>query len=684
LGTFLERVRHGKVQQPRHRAFDPAVWRSAYETLRTDDADDELFKAGLWFHARLPVLWDRVTRSVNGLSRPMLLRFLCGAATLESLVSERELLNAARRRDAARPFAHSLFQQKIAVARGTEVTADQIFSCIGDAFSLGLDYVLRAVPETGSDRAAERSERTSMSMRELLLLFQIIEMLEHLWARCLYLHLRLEPGEMQAVFRYQDSAIPAAVAIADHQSRSREITSALAMRELWRAGGAPPHRIKPIDRFELKGGRLRFSLWLPRPGKDEIPSGVLARHGIETSHIEDFLDVELPNQPGLTLNHLLDAFEALHSLAIKLRSKLAARLRKNEEAGRTGTLRTVLDMAPEILAEDLVRLVAKAAGMDRIRARNAIAFLTYEGKARDGVWAKPLIAVRNGFVVLALDAIHRPNAERMLDHWLIDGGLSASERGPRFEAYARRSLAAAAMSNPRLAQSFRVCPRPAVIGPKGQSRDIDLLMRLGSTVFIGELKCKVFPVTPKDLRWHLDEIERAAGQAKLRAELARDALPELAAKLEFRGSSGDLEVVPFVMINSEVGIGRAVGGVPVIDLNSLLNYLRDGALGMASDDDGRSRVLVDYYRTAAEAERNMRLYLEETPSVSLRRQYLREAVYRNADPVIGGLDIVEFGVRVEVPETEDGPLRAAREIKEGWHRRVATTCFSRRMAEDGR
>jgi hypothetical protein len=40
------------------------------------------------------------------------------------------------------------------------------------------------------------------------------------------------------------------------------------------------------------------------------------------------------------------------------------------------------------------------------------------------------------------------------------------------------------------------------IGPKGQSRDVDLLLRLGSTVFIGELKCKVFPATPKDLRWH--------------------------------------------------------------------------------------------------------------------------------------------------------------------------------------
>jgi hypothetical protein len=65
------------------------------------------------------------------------------------------------------------------------------------------------------------------------------------------------------------------------------------------------------------------------------------------------------------------------------------------------------------------------------------------------------------------------------------------------------------------------------IGPKGQSRDVDLLLRLGSTVFIGELKCKVFPATPKDLRWHFEAIEQAAAQARLRAELARAALGEV-------------------------------------------------------------------------------------------------------------------------------------------------------------
>lgn len=71
----------------------------------------------------------------------------------------------------------------------------------------------------------------------------------------------------------------------------------------------------------------------------------------------------------------------------------------------------------------------------------------------------------------------------------------------------------------------------------------------------------------------------------------------------------------------------------------------------------------------------MRLYLEETPSVSLRRQYLCEAICRNADPVIEGLDIVEYGVRVEVLENEDGPFRVARKIKEGWHRQVNAARF---------
>jgi hypothetical protein len=671
LGKFLDQVRRGKVRQPRHQAFDPAAWRSAFETLRSDTTDDGMFEAGLWFHARLPALWDRVKRAAAGLPRPMLLQALCGAANLESVVVERELLEEAKQHGAVPRFAHSLFQQKIVLASGTEVTGDQVFSSIGDALSLGLNFVFRNVAEGGAADAIVRSEATGLPIRELLRNFQIIEIFENDWSRCLYLDMQLTQEETAAVFRYRDKNIPVAVAVADHQSRSREINSAMALREFWRARVTPSRRIKSVDRFELKGGKLRFSLWLPRPGKNEVPLGLLTRHGIETSHIEDLLNVALPNYVELTLNNLLDAFEVLHSLAAKLRSKLTVRLRENEEAGQAATLRTLLDMAPQIRFDDLARLVAKAADMDLTRARSVIRFLTHEGKARDGVWAKPLIGVRDGFVVLALDPIHRPNSERMLDHWLLDGGLSGSERGVRFELHARRSLAAAAAANARLAGSSRVYPRSAEIGPKGQSRDIDLLMRLGSTVFVGELKCKIFPVTPKDLRWHFDEIQRAAGQAKLRAKLATEALPGLAAMLEFSGSPDELRVVPFVLINSEVGIGREVEGIPVIDLVSLRNFFDSGALGMAGDADGRPRVRVSYYRNATEAQRNLPVYFEEPPAVSLRREHICEAAYRNTDPVVDGLEIVEYGLRVEIPESEEGSLQAAEDVKHSWNRRIA-------------
>jgi hypothetical protein len=670
LGNFLEQVRRGQVEQPRHQAFDPMAWRSAFEMLRSDTVDDELFAAGRWFHARLPALWDQVGGAVAGLPRSLLLQALCGASNLEGVLAERELMEGAKLRATNPPFAHSLFQQKIALALGTEVTADQVFSSVGDALSLGLKHVFRKVPPDRVGDVGTRREDAGLPIRELLRNFQIIDMLEDDWSRCLYLDQQLNREPNRAVFRYRDGALAGAVAVADHQSRSREINEGMQIRELWRAGIAPTRRIKSVDQLELKRGRLRFSLRLPRPGRDEVPSGLLTRHGIETSHIEDLLDVALPNEPGLTLNHLLDAFEALHSLGARLRPKLGDRLRANEEAGRGVTLGNILDMAPQVQVDDLVRLVTKATGMDLRRARRAITFLTYEGKARDGVWAKPLIAVRDRFVALALDAVHRPNAERMLDHWLLDGGLSASERGMRFESYARRSLAASAAGNERLAGSFNVFPRSVQIGPKGQSRDVDLLLRLGSTVFIGELKCKISPATPKDLRWHFEAIEQAAGQARLRAKLAGAALGELAAMLEFRGPPYALRVVPFVLINGEVGIGRAVDGIPVVDLVSLHNYFYDGALGMAGDADGQSHVRVSYYRNAAEAEQNLPVYLEETPAVSLRRVHLRAVVYRNADPVFEGLEIAEYGMRVEIPESEEGSLQAAKDVKASWNRRI--------------
>ena len=141
--------------------------------------------------------------------------------------------------------------------------------------------------------------------------------------------------------------------------------------------------------------------------------------------------------------------------------------------------------------------------------------------------------------------------------------------------------------------------------------------------------------------------------------------------LEFRDPADALRVVPFVLINDEVGIGRAVGGVPVVDLASLRNYFSDGALGMAGDADGHPCVRVAYYWNAAEAEQNLPVYLEETPAVSLRRVHLLEAVYRNADPVFEGLEIVDYGVKVEIPESEEGLLQAAKTVKASWNRRIS-------------
>jgi len=46
--------------------------------------------------------------------------------------------------------------------------------------------------------------------------------------------------------------------------------------------------------------------------------------------------------------------------------------------------------------------------------------------------------------------------------------------------------------------------------------------------------------------------------------------------------------------------------------------------------------------------------------------HLLEAVYRNADPVFEGLEIVDYGVKVEIPESEEGLLQAAKTCRADW------------------
>lgn len=542
---------------------------------------------------------------------------------------------------------------------------------IGDALSLASNFVFARAgrpPQTTGGLL----DTDGRQIREILAIFSYIAMFENRWADLLYLQAIVAIEPTRAIFRPSDLEKATAWAVADHQTQMRGLYDACTLMELWKRGNGPGRLLKTVRDFELKKGRLRFSLQTPRPGRDRPPAGLITRHAIETAYVEDIIETELPNCPGATLNDILDAYEVLSSLGDVANSKAKTILAHREQTGAGAQLRTILAMAPKIRSSDLTELLEQAAGMERAKASAIIQFMTYRGRARDGVWAKPLVLLNDdGLVALVLETVLRPNHERLFDHWLIDGGIRPAERGTQFESHVRRVLADAVANNEILRRDAMVHREPANIGEP--SRDADLLIRIRSTVFIGEVKCKAAPATPKDMHWHVREINRATDQVIERARAADTDRAKVASYTNFQGDPSHLRLVPFVLLNSPHGTGIEIKGVPVTDLLTLRGYLKDPIFHLGATTDGTERgARIEFYASAAQAEQRLPIYFRHAPPQVLRRFHALEVTDTINDPLAADFELIEHLVRVRLPETMEGTVEAVHAVKRDWELRTTT------------
>ena len=160
------------------------------------------------------------------------------------------------------------------------------------------------------------------------------------------------------------------------------------------------------------------------------------------------------------------------------------------------------------------------------------------------------------------------------------GGISDSTgikgRGKPFERHVRTVLAEAVAENHLLFDT--------VVGVHGLKRkkdfeEIDLLVRIGDAVIVGEVKCFVAPSEPIEKHNHLDNLAKATAQAENKrvwAEANRDAIAA-ALGVEDPVRAAALTIHPLVVINHGFGIGFERHGVPIVDLHYLKLLLGAGS-----------------------------------------------------------------------------------------------------------
>ena len=350
-------------------------------------------------------------------------------------------------------------------------------------------------------------------------------------------------------------------------------------------------------------GRRKFRLGRPASLSKKPPSILLERAGLEGSYLGFLLDQPFPNDGRLTCRLILQAWHVVLDLAKSVARPLGRPVSLSWNEARS--------LALLVSRRELQHVLNRALEIDESTTNAVIAFLSFKPRvARDkghrGLWAAPIVPIPGGaMLALALPALAISNSLRKTEAWLERGGiddtLSKGARGTLYEAGYRRKVCDAIAKN-KLFTHVRCAPR-GIKKDAEFSEQVDLLVRLGDLLIVGEVKCWLYPADLFERFNHLRKLKEAANQANRKARLLQSR-PNIAA--EALGLTEEecrsLRVAPLVIMNQGFGFSLTIGGCAVTDALFLLNYLGAGTIDTSAAIDPRTGRMIHATSTFYDSE----------------------------------------------------------------------------------
>lgn len=339
------------------------------------------------------------------------------------------------------------------------------------------------------------------------------------------------------------------------------------------------------------------------------------RIGLEESYLRIFLDRAMPLRPDLTPALLVDAWWVIADTARALWAiaPISATLSEREARGMAcavsratleSALVDALDIEPGWAAE-VIDFLTFAEKPKVTRGKRARRDTDDREQGHRGLWSAPLVRVPDEDTILLPRAVFEVGSSLYrVEAWLEKGGIDDTEiehRGEVFEASYRSRIVDAVASNASL-------PKAAVVAGGIDASDdfaeqIDLVIRLGSKLLVGEIKFLLTPADPHQWQRHFVKLADAAEQANRKARLLASRPDVIAHALGMtEADARDLTATPLVVLNHGAGFSLDIDGCRVVDAEFLWTYLKAPRMTVAGVRMTRGRI----------AERVVQLYSDET------------------------------------------------------------------------
>ena len=351
-----------------------------------------------------------------------------------------------------------------------------------------------------------------------------------------------------------------------------------------------------------KGGGFKYSAQQPTKRSKQTLTQTIGI--LEKSYIAAFLDEEITvAESPITARLLVQALWVLETLSSSLTAGLRAKFIRNYRDAKEFSFRI-----PRV---GCVRLIKDCLGLEQKVAESIFVQLTLNPDDtkrcfNEGVWLHPIIELDENDVMIVYPSVAVGSklrfVERTLTELLGPDLQKTSSQGIEFENSVRAQISKNLDEN-EIISDFSVLQH----GLKKASDDgeeIDLLIRIGRTVVLGELKCLLAPTESMDRFNHLSKLEDAASQAKRKAIWLGSNLNLVKKHLDITDGLDDVRVVPLVILNQRIGSGLTIEGVSITDVFLLRLFVSEGSYnsGAAIRKGKKAITFTEFYKTQAEAE----------------------------------------------------------------------------------
>jgi hypothetical protein len=618
MGTFVDRVRQGDIPQPTQRPYTAKAWREEFEAIVDADAQDkELFDAGLIVDRILAGLRQKLTESrFQSATRADRLKAICGLINHDTAVLKKKIDEELEQLEPGSTVSTvDLSEQTVTLRSGIKVTPDQLITTLIDSAVFPLDDALQS---------RDVKSPSPVTLDDVGLAFVIANqyrLASELWSSCVWGEKVIEhdASANRVIIRVRNTAEAKQVAVSQHRNETiqhgathhalglwRERLTLAAKKALVIEKGVTAYTPDKRSRFRIEKLDLHRRKRLP----GDVHRWLMALEG----YLSPFVRLALPSAQRLTVERINQVAQVLATLVRAVLAKIP-----EQPTDFDWFLAHAISLQRSEICDVLLRTLA----LDEGTANAAIEFLTYQPRS-DGLWQKPLIPAGTDQFLIASAPLLYGNTLRTAERWLRQGGFDLTKRGPVFEQDARHSIAEM-FRRSHLLRDAAVAPETVFVGPDRE--EVDLLVRIGKVLLVGEAKCQLYPVDAiEEYRFRQRLLEGA--QQAVRKSGAVRAHPN-----DVRGAVGlseleTLVVLPFVLSNSVLHSGYPIGGVPVVDLVYLGTLLRDGGLRMGvvsrrggEVDPGFFR---QYYEDQADAEKQLADLLMRQPVVEIFAGLIQE------------------------------------------------------------